>query len=208
MPSGYTARIYEGELVTFPEFAMTCARAFGALINLKEEPFDAPIPSEITPSPYYAERLERARERLAEAEGWTDEDAEARAASDHAGAVREIEKSNAVARGRRERYEAMRAQAQAWQAPTPDHQGLKDFMIEQLSDSARFDCHETGIPEPVPGPEYRRRSIEERQAEVGRAGKAHAEEVERANGRTEWVRALRASLAAPLPAATAEASDG
>lgn len=33
MPTGYTAKIHDGGSRTFPEFALECARAFGALIQ-------------------------------------------------------------------------------------------------------------------------------------------------------------------------------
>jgi hypothetical protein len=34
MPTGYTAKIYNGVPQTFEEFALDCARTFGALITL------------------------------------------------------------------------------------------------------------------------------------------------------------------------------
>jgi len=44
MPTGYTAEIYEGEKeVTFEKFALTCARAFGACITIRDEPMSASI---------------------------------------------------------------------------------------------------------------------------------------------------------------------
>ena len=38
MPTGYTIDLYEGKEVTFEEFVMKCARAFGALISVNYPP--------------------------------------------------------------------------------------------------------------------------------------------------------------------------
>ena len=44
MPTGYTAGILEGE--TFEQYALQCAKAFGALVMMRDEPSDAPIPDQ------------------------------------------------------------------------------------------------------------------------------------------------------------------
>lgn len=196
MPTGYTSKIHDGEPVTFPEFAMVCARAFGALIEMRDEPPGAEIPAGFTPNPHYAEAVKRAAERLAEVEAWTPERAEAEAAKAHAETVAEAGKSNAEARELRKRYEAMLAEVEAWQPPTPDHEELKRFMTQQLEESAEFDCHERKIPEPLSGTAYKEQEIESARWHAEYARKNHADEIERARGRTEWVRALRVSLAA------------
>jgi hypothetical protein len=194
MPSGYTSRIYEGEQVTFPEFAMGCARAFGALIEMRDEPPGVPVPEEFTATTRYLETAQRARRLIAAAEAWTDEQAEALAGTAHAASVREIEKSNAVARVRRERYEAMLAEVEAWQPPTPDHAELKKFMGDQLRESIAFDCNEAEIPAAPGGSEYRQQVIGTANRDAEYWQKQHVAEVARAKGRTEWVRALRLSL--------------
>jgi len=37
MPTGYTADLNDGKQVTFQEFTMKCARAFGALIEMRDD---------------------------------------------------------------------------------------------------------------------------------------------------------------------------
>lgn len=44
MPTGYTAAIKYG--ITFKEFALDCARNFGACISMRDEPRETPIPDE------------------------------------------------------------------------------------------------------------------------------------------------------------------
>lgn len=53
MPTGYTVGIADGKITTFEQYAMTCARAFGALVMMRDDPFDAPIPEEIKVADYY-----------------------------------------------------------------------------------------------------------------------------------------------------------
>jgi hypothetical protein len=53
MPTGYTAPIADG--MTFEQFALGCARAFGALVTMRDEPSDAPIPERLEPdTPFVA----------------------------------------------------------------------------------------------------------------------------------------------------------
>jgi hypothetical protein len=65
VPTGYTATLNHGEQ-TFPDFALHCARAFGALVSLRDESSDTPIPEVIEPSPYELEYLEKTRVKLFE----------------------------------------------------------------------------------------------------------------------------------------------
>ena len=59
MPTGYTAKLME-QGQTFPEFIMSCARAFGALIMMRDDPANAPIPEKFEPSDYHVRALKKA----------------------------------------------------------------------------------------------------------------------------------------------------
>jgi hypothetical protein len=61
MPTGYTNKIYNGDKVTFPEYALTCARAFDALVMMRDDDNDAEIPNEFKPSLYSAGKIAEAR---------------------------------------------------------------------------------------------------------------------------------------------------
>jgi len=71
MPTGYTATLMEKNQ-TFPEFIMGCARAFGALIMMRDDPNDATIPDKFEPSDYHAKGIIKAREKLAKLKAMTD----------------------------------------------------------------------------------------------------------------------------------------
>jgi hypothetical protein len=64
MTTGYTSIIEERDHVTFPEFAMRCARAMMPCISLREEPLDAPIPEKLVPSMHCADRVLELEQKL------------------------------------------------------------------------------------------------------------------------------------------------
>ena len=58
MPTGYTADIYEGNDVSFRDFALKCARAFGACIEQRDDDAnDKPKLIEKTKDNYHIKRL-------------------------------------------------------------------------------------------------------------------------------------------------------
>lgn len=197
MPTGYTADLYEGKDVSLPQFVLTCARAFGATVTMRDEPLDAPIPDEFAPSDYHERRRAEARAALAEAEAWTDEDAAREAGRDYAKALAAYRESERKRLALKQRYEAMLDQVLAWEPPTDDHVNLKTFMVEQLQESIRFDC--TPLPEPTreDPATYKARQVKRHTESIAYHAREHAAEIARAEGRTQWVSALRQSLAAP-----------
>ena len=119
MPTGYTADVGDGKVVEFSEFVMQCARAFGALITMRDDPHDAPIPDEFSPDAYHQKALASAEERLREVEARTAEqwmDLHRQAVVD---AIRERREGRTKRLATRDRYESMLAQAQARKRTAP-----------------------------------------------------------------------------------------
>lgn len=196
MPTGYTADLYDGKDVSLPDFILGCARAFGALIEMRDDPKDAPIPDEFTPSTYHRDAIEKAQRRLVELAEMTTEEQERQSEAEHRKAVLAWKERRKESFERRRRYEAMLRQVQCWTPPTPEHSGLREFMVEQLEKSIEFDCSTRYDDAPLalaPGAWWTAQ-IERAQRDVEYHSKHDAEERERAAGRTEWVRALRESL--------------
>lgn len=193
MPTGYTASVHDGE-VAFPDFVMGCARAFGALVMMRDDPADAEIPDEFEPSTHYSEALATAKARLDELVHLTPDDAEraARTAYDEAHA-RWLD-SQRAALAVRLRYEAMLDQVRAWVPPSNEHQGLKDFMVSQLEDSIVFDCSPTDPPTVRAGVAWLADELDRARRDVTYYEGEARKEIERAEGRTRWVRQLRESL--------------
>lgn len=200
MPTGYTHDLYEGKDVTVSDFILGCARAFGALVTMRDDPKDAPIPDRFEPSDHHIRALAAAEAVLREMETISVEEMDRRSQADYAEALRRWRERRHQAQERRTRYEAMLREVRAWTPPTPDHEGLRAFMIEQLERSIEFDCSMKydDRPELLPPGAWQVQQIEKAQRDVEYHRREYEREVERNRERTEWVRALRESLPAPV----------
>ena len=197
MPTGYTAAIKDG--ITFEKFALDCARAFGACVMMRDEPGGGEaIPDEFKPSDYHERNAKQCRDALASLLSMTPQDREEAAKNEW----KATEASRLVnlkeKRLLRAAYESMLSNVDAWTPPTDEHNGLKEFMRSQIKESIDFDCREDYYATPTPRLNGEQWAIKE-VARLGRDIEYHdqknAEEIERAAGRTAWVKALRASLA-------------
>ena len=195
MPTGYTSVIAEG--FTFEKFAMTCARAFGAMILMRDESTDAEIPDEFKPSEHHLVKLHAAQARQSALLGMSHPEMEAGVALANQTAQESYKTRRAGKDKLQAQYEAMLVRVQAWTPPTADHEGLKKFMVDQITQSLDFDCG-VGCIEDEPQPRLASEWLNDEFAKVNRDiayyTKAHAEEVERTNDRNNWLKALRASL--------------
>jgi hypothetical protein len=194
MPTGYTDPVQSGKITEFPEFAFNCARAFGALVMLRDD-HNAPIPDKFEPSNYHAKALQEAHAALARLSAMSREQADAAAADEFAAAMANHATNVQRCRDDRKRYQAMLDKVLAWQPPTEHHAGLKTFMIEQLTESIKFDCNEYEAPQQQPGREWLQSRLEMAHRDIAYHSKEHTAEVQRAAERTEWIKQLRASLA-------------
>lgn len=196
MPTGYTHNVVDGKITEFADFAMQCARAFGALITMRDDPMDAAIPEEIKPeTSYYADSLAREMKRMGEIQAMTNAEVDAAAQAEHDGAMASRAKYLADKDAESGRLNAMLSKVRAWQPPTPDHVEMKKFMIEQLTISMPGE-YVPAIPILLDGATWRKEQIDSLAKAVVRSQKYVDEEIARAKSRTEWVKNLRASLAA------------
>ncbi len=195
MATGYTADVQSGKIKTFSNFAIQCARAMGALITMRDERLGAPIPDELTPSTYHREALQEAQQELERLRTMTDAEIRRLWNQEREGVEQRNEKYRMESEQYRQRYEAMLAKVKAWNPPTHEHNGLKEFMVEQLTESIKFDC---GEPFQMPLPESFEDWKKDKLARVARDVFYHqekqAEEESRTAGRNRWLAELRASL--------------
>lgn len=195
MPTSSTYGLYAGNEMTFLEYAMRCARDSGMHM-------DAVIPDEFRANSYYIEQLEKARANVARIKKWDDAEAGryAQYAYDHERCRYEESLLNMTAL--RERYEAMLEKAKSWTPPTPEHQKIKEFMIQQLEESIDFDCNtDNPIILVLPtGAAFKEEALRAARQKVSYYTKCCKEDKEQAKERTEWIKALRQSLAAPSDA--------
>lgn len=197
MPTGYTAGVQDGSIATFREFAMQCARAFGACIMMRDDPMDKAIPETFEPDTrYHDEALARARATLDEMAQLTLAECEERARVEHQENVTSWYARRDKREEQRRRYQQMLEQVDAWTPPTPDHVEMRSFMQQQLRKSIDFDCRDSYDTEPVraTGADWRAARIKNAERDIAYHEKSRAEEIDRARQRTAWVNALRESL--------------
>ncbi len=195
MPTGYTHKLYAGDKQSFPEFAMECARAFGALIHMRDDRMDAPIrPAEI--SDYNQKQLEQALAKQKWLNSLTGKECEQEARKQYGDAMEYYNKTAKERAALQTRYELMLGQVEAWKPPTKDHEGLKKFMIEQLTTSIEGDCDMRyfPVPERKTGEQWLKDQLEVVAHDIEYHTKEQKEEEERVNGRNEWVEQLKNSL--------------
>jgi hypothetical protein len=196
MPTGYTAPIADG--MTFEQYALGCARAFGALVNMRDEPSDAPIPERLEPDTYYQKSLEASQLELDRVMSLTAAEIVVEAEKSYVSAYESWAKRRSDRAALREKYQAILDRVRAYVAPTPDHVGYKEFMEKQLVDSIAWDCSDSHDDEPqrVAPAKWIADRLEELRREVARREQSAREEVERTHKRNEWIKALRDSLSA------------
>jgi hypothetical protein len=195
MPTGYTAPIADG--ITFEQYAWSCARAFGALVTMRDEPSDAPIPERLEPSDYNQKALERTHAELNRLLGLSADQIADEAQKDFQ------EKRDAHGRRMqraadlRVKYEAMLAIVRAWESPTPDHDQYKAFMASQIVESMQWDCNTAhdDMPDYQAPAAWIAGRLAELRKDLAYHESAHREEVERTSKRNQWIKALRDSLA-------------
>lgn len=201
MATGLTYPIKDGNPITFERFLWTCARMMTPLIMMRDEPLEALPPDEFQPmlAPY-AERLAFLRDELSRIESISDADGIDAARAEYAQSVERVKGWNKEAIEVKARYAAMLAKVEAWNLPSADHEGLKAFMREQLTDSIRYDCAQSELPLPPRFSEWRSDRLAHLRREIESAQKQIDEEIQRTTWRNAWLRTLRESVPYPTPA--------
>jgi hypothetical protein len=199
MPTGYTCDIKEG--ITFKQFAYGCSRAFGALMEMRDDPADTPIPKELKLSTYHKDELAKHKKTLAKTIKMTLKQAEkelkAYLVKSEKDCIEQMKKTEELAT----KYRLMIKEVEKYNPPSTEHQGFKDFMLQQLNDSLRWDCSSDyyakqleELKKPMTAEQWRAERIKDAKHDVEYHKKQFAEELDRHNKRNTWVKLLHKSL--------------
>ncbi len=84
----------------------------------------------------------------------------------------------------------------AWQPPTPDHEGFKKFMVDQITGSIDWDCSHKydEIPARVSAQEWIETQLATTLEAIDYHTLGHAAEIKLTQDRNDWINALRDSL--------------
>jgi hypothetical protein len=197
MPTGYTAPIIENPNLTFEEFVLSCARAFGACISLRDEPASRGIPEKFEASDYHLKEINRITKEIDDLKSLSDEQLNEIAEKEFRASVLSKGDSIKKIKNKKNKYLNMLKQVKDWSAPK-DHQKMKEFMIDQIKQSIEFDCdlsyYQDLNIEKLSGEDYKKERMEILNNSLAYHQKEHKKEVEMARTNTLWVQQLRDSL--------------
>ena len=193
MATGYTHSIEKG--ISFKDFTMRCARAFGALIEMRDEPMDKEAPENFEPSTYHSEALKKSENRLKELKFIDHTDMCDAAELEYKETVEKELRWSKERNELKQKYNDMLFNVENWQPPTPDHNDLKRFMIEQIESSIKFDCknYQSDIKK-LSGDEWIEKEVNSAIRNIKYHSEGHIKEIERIKRRNKWVKDLRESL--------------
>jgi hypothetical protein len=198
MSTGYTANIEKD--ITFKEYALDCARAFGACIDMRDEPLSTPIPEKFVESDYHKERVASA---IKERDEFTEMSKEARKRLFEREVVDSIKESRKVILEKKRllaKYKAMLVKVEKFVPPTSEHVEYKTFMITQINNSIDFDCdikyYEKSIAtqSALTFREWEKDREDHLRDSVIWHGKHLADEKARIQGRNKWVSDMRKAV--------------
>lgn len=132
MPTGYTAYIEDGDITTGKEFLKLCTRAFGIAIDLKDEPLSVPTKTHYEPNPYYKEKYEKAVKVRDKMRQLTFEEAKQQIIDKYNEDVAYNKKALDIYKSEDEKYLKVRNEINSWVPPTPEHEELKKFALNQI----------------------------------------------------------------------------
>jgi hypothetical protein len=191
MPTGYTDTIKAH--TTARDFLLTCARAFGACVMQREDPLTDP-PKAPAESDYYAKTLAERRAALDKALSMRDSEWKRDNDTSFASRLENRIERKRERDARRAVLARVRAEVEGWVPPTPDHEGVKRFALEQIAVEAGEGDYLDEMPVAIPWQQHRDESIAEARRGVEYAERNLREERERTASRNEWIRDLYASL--------------
>lgn len=132
MPTGYTAYIQDGKVATGKEFLKLCTRAFGIAVDLKDKPLSVPTPEYFKPDPYYENKYKESLKSKDKVYHMSFEEAKEDMISKFKNNKESAEKCLKRYKSEDEKYLKVRAEVEKWIPPTPEHENLKKFCLEQI----------------------------------------------------------------------------
>lgn len=199
MPTGYTAIIEDKKDVTFRDYILGCARAFGACISMRDEPMDRPLPKELKVDPYHIKELEKQHQEFRVLNNYTEKQLEKKASNEFNREVRKLKQGHTEAIEKESRYAKILEEVEAWLPPTKDHNELKNFMRQQIQTSTEYvhtDYYQKELLELkiLTGKQWFTKELARINKDIKYHNKEYKEEEARIKNRSDWLKALWKSL--------------
>ena len=194
MPTGYTAQLMESGQ-DFRSFVLMCARGMGSCIMQRDDPMADP-PKKQEPSDFYAKAVAKAQIELARLNAMTTKPQFIYGAELRQKAIDRASESLAKANAENARLGAMVDLVMAWEPPSKDHAGLKEFMLDQIRISRHDDWNNKYLIEATAKSALKFFEQAKRDAirDIDYYSKEGQKEIDRVNARNKWIDQLYESL--------------
>jgi hypothetical protein len=198
MPTGYTSEIGTKDNLTFKEFTLKCARAFGACLHQRDDDSNI-LPQKQKVDNYHIDELNSAIKKLKAFKKTSKKVLRQKMENDFLKRNKDLLISIEKAHALQNKYELMLDKANFWTPPSQEHYGLKNFMIEQITESIKWDCstsyQEEGlVREQESFEEYYIDELKCLEKDIKYHEEKYNEEVERTNKANQWIEELYQSL--------------
>lgn len=195
MPTGYTAGVADGTITDFKEYALQCARAFGACVMLRDDPLSDEIP-EFEVNSYYSSRVEDLKRELNEFMDMNYSERHKLYELEQAQRTNAKEEGLSKKKEEKDRYKRMLKLAKKFKPPSPDHDSYAKFLVTQLEASIDFDCN-TQYYDNLLNPSFdtwRDEKLYNLVKDIERAKESLKEEQDRVAGRNKWIKQLKEAI--------------
>ena len=177
----------------------------GACIALRDDPLNADLPDNVGFSDYHTGRIAESNAEFLRLKEMDDAAKMEFGKASITATRNSLEDGLIKARSTRNRLTSMMAEVIAWKPPTPDHEGLKKFMVEQLQTTIDFDGDGSYYEHEIQRISLKRpmqvwqEALENAKNDVAYHKEEARKDVERNAARNEWVKQLKESVDAPQP---------
>jgi hypothetical protein len=206
MPTGYTAAVVEGK-ADFRQFALNCMRAFGAMIEFRDDPISE-VTTEIPKPTYHDEQLIGAIAEFNLFTGLSEEEKLAWATQHINSQQGRASRYAAKEKEENARLKAVAEQVSAWNPPTDDHREYKNFMLQQIKISMNDETYSEksiATADALQAEDVIKQHIAALADSVSYHTKGAKEDAKRWAERTAWIKAIVDSLT-PAPSSPALAA--
>ena len=198
MLTGYTCYIEDGKIDNAKDFIMLCTRDFGATIDMRDEPLDTPIPEKFEPDTYASKNLKKAMDKLEYLSSLTDKNIQEMIDKEYKKKQTDCDEQIKKEKIKNNRYAKVLSEVKAWNPPTPEHNNLKDFAINQIEMSTEYlmdDYYEKQKREPKPTVnEWKENAFASCLKDIKYYREENQKEIDRTNSRNKWLKELRESF--------------
>lgn len=202
MPTGFTDKVLDGQITEFKDFAMMCSRAFGATIHMRDDSMDKAYEPRV-PHGYHVERIAKAKADLDALNGLTDEEVVKNFHTITQDSINYYKEQKATAEANLAKMTAMLDKVSAWVPPTDEHKHFQEFMLDQLTQTIKWDCksdyYEGKIVElndqlTLEASVLRANELEDIDRSLAYHTKQHEDDIQRCNDANKWMSDLINSL--------------